>query len=175
MKTPQGRRYYACTKEKRTYWQVPWLPSHFEMMMKLPSRVPVFRNIKTGILQSNPPLPPGMKYTFDPNDGRPLVVDPNGNVSGFHPHHPEILRAALGTIRPNATAEEKRQQEEELKKKVEEENKERELCVVCMDQEMNCVILRCGHMCVCETCGKALKTCPICRGDITEVVKVYKA
>ena len=34
-----------------------------------------------------------MKYTFDPNDGRPLVVDPNGNVSGFHPHHPEILRA----------------------------------------------------------------------------------
>ena len=47
------------------------------------------------------------------------------------------------------------------------------LCNICMDSPIDCVILECGHMCACSTCGKKLKECPICRRKVGRVVRTY--
>ena len=38
-----------------------------------------------------------------------------------------------------------------------------ELCKICMDNPVDCVMLECGHMCTCTGCGKLMNECPICR------------
>ncbi|EFC43563.1 predicted protein [Naegleria gruberi] len=54
----------------------------------------------------------------------------------------------------------------------EEEN----LCVVCMSEEANTVVLPCGHMSLCEGCATALKEqtnkCPICRQKVESAIKL---
>ena len=53
------------------------------------------------------------------------------------------------------------------------------LCVVCMDEEANGVVLPCGHLCGCEACLKMLldsgSPCPICRAHMNSVVKVFQS
>eukprot|EP01104_Vermistella_antarctica_P018251 TRINITY_DN6692_c0_g1_i1.p1 TRINITY_DN6692_c0_g1~~TRINITY_DN6692_c0_g1_i1.p1 ORF type:complete len:353 (+),score=21.89 TRINITY_DN6692_c0_g1_i1:126-1184(+) len=49
------------------------------------------------------------------------------------------------------------------------------LCKVCMDNPINCVILECGHLCVCMTCGKQCSMCPICRSSIRRLVQTFKS
>ena len=50
-----------------------------------------------------------------------------------------------------------------------------EICKICMDAVVNCVLLDCGHMLTCTTCGKQLAECPICRQYIVRVVHVFKS
>ena len=53
------------------------------------------------------------------------------------------------------------------------------LCVVCMDEEANGVVLPCGHLCGCESCLNTLLNsgdrCPICRGHMNAIVKVFQS
>lgn len=53
------------------------------------------------------------------------------------------------------------------------------LCVVCMDEEADGVVLPCGHLCGCEACLKMLlnsgANCPICRAHMNSVVKVFQS
>ncbi|KAK9721261.1 hypothetical protein K7432_003568 [Basidiobolus ranarum] len=53
------------------------------------------------------------------------------------------------------------------------------LCRICCDATINCVILECGHMATCMTCGKRLKEskneCPLCREPITRLVHVFRS
>lgn len=49
------------------------------------------------------------------------------------------------------------------------------LCKICMEASVDCVILECGHMCTCTTCGKQLSECPICRQYVIRVVHVFRA
>lgn len=53
------------------------------------------------------------------------------------------------------------------------------LCIVCMDEEADGVVLPCGHLCGCELCLNTLlnsgATCPICRGHINSIVKVFQS
>ncbi|CAF0842547.1 unnamed protein product, partial [Didymodactylos carnosus] len=49
------------------------------------------------------------------------------------------------------------------------------VCKVCMDAQIDCVFLDCGHMCTCVKCGKVLAECPMCRQYIVRVVRVFKA
>lgn len=50
-------------------------------------------------------------------------------------------------------------------------------CVVCMDEERNCVLHPCHHMCTCTTCGRLLlkrqDACPICRKHISSIFRVF--
>lgn len=48
-------------------------------------------------------------------------------------------------------------------------------CKICMDAEVNCALVECGHMCACYTCAVKLKKCPICRVKITRVIRVYSS
>ena len=42
-----------------------------------------------------------------------------------------------------------------------------ELCIICMDNRPNCIVLPCGHICACSDCldnwFKNNKVCPVCR------------
>ncbi|XP_029826236.2 L-carnitine dehydrogenase [Ixodes scapularis] len=50
-------------------------------------------------------------------------------------------------------------------------------CVVCMDEERNCVLHPCHHLCTCAACGRVLlkrqDACPICRRHITSIFRVF--
>lgn len=50
-----------------------------------------------------------------------------------------------------------------------------ELCKICMDKAIDCLILECGHMATCLGCVKPLSECPICRKYIVRLVRVYKS
>ena len=39
-----------------------------------------------------------------------------------------------------------------------------------MDQ-IDCVMLECGHMCTCTNCGKQMAECPICRQYVVRSVR----
>ncbi len=51
---------------------------------------------------------------------------------------------------------------------------EDDLCKICMDSLIDCVLLECGHMVSCTRCGKRLAECPICRQNVVRVVRVFK-
>ncbi|EEB16792.1 RING finger protein, putative [Pediculus humanus corporis] len=50
-----------------------------------------------------------------------------------------------------------------------------ELCKICMDAPIECVLLECGHMATCTSCGKQLCECPICRQFVIRCVRTFKA
>ena len=73
-------------------------------------------------------------------------------------------------------AEEELESTEEAEEQL--ESTEEALCVVCMDAPKHCVMVPCGHQCVCEACAKQLTqatspTCPMCRADVRETIRVY--
>lgn len=47
-------------------------------------------------------------------------------------------------------------------------------CVVCWDHERDCLIMPCKHNASCVKCTKSLKTCPICRNEVQDILKIYK-
>ncbi|KAH3756489.1 hypothetical protein Pelo_11680 [Pelomyxa schiedti] len=47
-------------------------------------------------------------------------------------------------------------------------------CNICLSNEVDSIFLDCGHQSACMQCAAAMKTCPICRGAIREVKKVFK-
>lgn len=50
-----------------------------------------------------------------------------------------------------------------------------DLCKICWDAAVDCVMLECGHMATCTNCGKQLAECPICRQYVVRVVRTFKA
>ena len=52
-------------------------------------------------------------------------------------------------------------------------------CVICLSDPITAVILPCRHKCLCLECAKELKQssekCPMCRGEITEMIKMEEA
>ncbi|XP_070780517.1 E3 ubiquitin-protein ligase LRSAM1 isoform X2 [Enoplosus armatus] len=46
-------------------------------------------------------------------------------------------------------------------------------CVVCMETGSQVIFLPCGHVCCCQICSDALLTCPLCRGNIGQRVRLY--
>ncbi|XP_072219148.1 mitochondrial ubiquitin ligase activator of nfkb 1-A [Leuresthes tenuis] len=50
------------------------------------------------------------------------------------------------------------------------------VCVICLSQPRDCILLDCGHVCCCHVCFLALhrRTCPICRQDVVRVLPFYQ-
>ena len=48
-------------------------------------------------------------------------------------------------------------------------------CKICFDDKINCVLIRCGHMCTCMECSKQLEKCPVCRSHIDDVIQTFKS
>ncbi|KAI1903525.1 hypothetical protein AGOR_G00028090 [Albula goreensis] len=49
------------------------------------------------------------------------------------------------------------------------------LCKICMDLPIDCVLLECGHMVTCTKCGKRMSECPICRQYVVRAVHVFRS
>ncbi|XP_059850316.1 E3 ubiquitin-protein ligase LRSAM1 isoform X2 [Hypanus sabinus] len=47
-------------------------------------------------------------------------------------------------------------------------------CVVCMERESQMIFLMCGHVCCCHMCGMELHTCPLCRKEIKQKIRMYR-
>ncbi|CAB1348490.1 unnamed protein product [Coregonus sp. 'balchen'] len=52
---------------------------------------------------------------------------------------------------------------------------EENLCKICMNSPIDCVLLECGHMVTCTKCGKQMKECPICRQYVVRAVHVFRS
>ncbi|XP_052513343.1 E3 ubiquitin-protein ligase rififylin isoform X2 [Budorcas taxicolor] len=52
---------------------------------------------------------------------------------------------------------------------------EENLCRICMDSPIDCVLLECGHMVTCTKCGKRMNECPICRQYVIRAVHVFRS
>ena len=52
-----------------------------------------------------------------------------------------------------------------------------EICKICMERKIDCVILDCGHLCICKNCAQYLvcPICPICRQRIARIAQTYQA
>uniref|UniRef100_A0A9J8B5A9 RING-type domain-containing protein n=1 Tax=Cyprinus carpio carpio TaxID=630221 RepID=A0A9J8B5A9_CYPCA len=54
-------------------------------------------------------------------------------------------------------------------------SQEENLCKICMDSPIDCVLLECGHMVTCSKCGKRMNECPICRQYVVRAVHVFRS
>jgi len=48
---------------------------------------------------------------------------------------------------------------------------ESELCVVCLTEERDTILLPCRHLCVCASCFDHLERCPVCRTGFTSFLR----
>lgn len=55
------------------------------------------------------------------------------------------------------------------------QNPEDDMCKICMDAAIDCVLLECGHMVSCTKCGKQLSECPICRQYVIRAVHTFRS
>ena len=51
--------------------------------------------------------------------------------------------------------------------------KEAPICKICMDNEVDLVLLPCGHLISCVNCAHKLKDCPVCRQFIKRIVRTF--
>jgi hypothetical protein len=53
-------------------------------------------------------------------------------------------------------------------------------CACCLEREVECAMVPCGHMCVCRECAphfgsdRESRDCPMCRARIEQVLRLYK-
>ncbi|XP_031810538.1 E3 ubiquitin-protein ligase LRSAM1 isoform X4 [Sarcophilus harrisii] len=48
-------------------------------------------------------------------------------------------------------------------------------CVVCLEREAQMIFLNCGHVCCCQICCQPLRTCPLCRQNIVQCLRIYRS
>jgi hypothetical protein len=65
-------------------------------------------------------------------------------------------------------------EKKELNAKLDEISDEN-LCKICMEAPIDCVLLECGHLISCVACGKRLSECPLCRQYIVRAVRTFKS
>lgn len=92
-----------------------------------------------------------------------------------------VLRALRRAHRNRRLNREREAQQREFEDYLRNHNQDEDLpanaCVVCLTNPRQCVVLPCGHICLCFQCFQALPnpSCPICRGLIDRVVPLYQA
>ena len=50
---------------------------------------------------------------------------------------------------------------------------ERLVCKICMESDIDCVFLDCGHVVSCINCAIQMDRCPICRDIIKSARRIY--
>lgn len=56
-----------------------------------------------------------------------------------------------------------------------EEKCSQNTCVICYENEKDCVYQPCNHNAGCIRCSKGLKECPICRKRIEDFIRIYRS
>merc|ERR1712012_1138255 len=83
----------------------------------------------------------------------------------------ELAEEELQVLLKNLGLQRRRNSSLVPRKHFEEEDDDWSKCKVCMAEDVDSVILDCGHLVACNHCGKKLTKCPICR---QQVVKLHK-
>lgn len=47
------------------------------------------------------------------------------------------------------------------------------VCCICMERERTHIFNPCGHYVLCQYCTEMCNTCPICKAEFTNIIKVY--
>ncbi len=47
------------------------------------------------------------------------------------------------------------------------------MCVLCLEEEKRLACIPCGHRATCVPCGHSLRSCPICRTGINNLMRIY--
>jgi len=67
-------------------------------------------------------------------------------------------------------------EKKDIKEKInQDEIPDENLCKICMESVVDCVLLECGHMISCVNCGKRLAECPICRQYVVRAVRIFRS
>lgn len=65
---------------------------------------------------------------------------------------------------------------DELEKLLEKEKAEK-MCIICMDNKRNSMLLNCKHLVLCNDCAYTIldyqRMCPVCRSYVSQVIPVY--
>jgi len=71
----------------------------------------------------------------------------------------------------NTEIETLRKEVKDLKEQFEQKTQ----CIVCMDNTLSYLSLKCGHLCMCTNCAHKLDQCPMCREPFqkTDLLHVY--
>lgn len=62
---------------------------------------------------------------------------------------------------------------ENTTKSLDEEKDNSKLCKICYSYEYNTVFVPCGHVITCAKCALSVNSCPYCRQEFTDVIKLY--
>jgi hypothetical protein len=94
--------------------------------------------------------------------------------------HEEVatMEAAMKKKEVNLTDLTKMLKESEEKlTEVERETQEKNVCKLCMEDDISVVFLPCGHLCCCSSCANlpAVKNCPICSVEIGSKIRVFQS
>lgn len=57
----------------------------------------------------------------------------------------------------------------------EEADEQGDMCQICYGEEIDALFYDCGHVCACVDCAKQVDSCPICRKNVRQVVKMYRS
>uniref|UniRef100_T1HSP8 RING-type domain-containing protein n=1 Tax=Rhodnius prolixus TaxID=13249 RepID=T1HSP8_RHOPR len=100
------------------------------------------------------------------------------NLFSLSSQKPQTLLRVPNTFLPKTTSSKKvlRNLIRFLTLSLEEENrrlKEARLCKICMDSEVEIVLLPCGHLVTCINCSHSLADCPLCRQAIRATVRTF--
>lgn len=61
---------------------------------------------------------------------------------------------------------------------IEGEDDEDDLCKICMFEQKDTLVMPCGHLCMCNDCGKMCleknPLCPMCRGAIASLLPIKR-
>jgi predicted component of type VI protein secretion system len=76
------------------------------------------------------------------------------------PQKPKNINAEMNTI---------------ISKDTNNNNGDNAKCVICWENEKDCLIMPCRHNASCIKCTKVLKNCPICRNPLKNIIRIYKS
>ncbi|EQC25412.1 hypothetical protein SDRG_16739 [Saprolegnia diclina VS20] len=116
-----------------------------------------------------PPTPKKDKQVVDltaaSGDAAPAASAPDFEADDATPGKPAMLRRKSSLLDDGATSDGAKRR------------KGKDECVVCYDRPKATVCVPCGHVAVCVQCAETLRRttgrCPICRGEVREVVKLF--
>jgi len=106
---------------------------------------------------------------------RPFLSLGYGNLEKFLVDHKFIVMRVNQVVFFNPQKEMKEDGGKQIGKD-DNSSDDDDCCNICMEQPRDCVLLTCGHLCMCCGCAANLDTCPICRQKYTkdQTLKVYK-
>lgn len=112
----------------------------------------VRRRAERAYSAANPRSPPRREPTV-PTRGR-AILPATSRTSATHVHRVHLRREHPGTRRlPQRMV--------------------LDTCCICYAADRDHVVMPCFHVCVCAACAARIRACPMCRGDIDAVRRIF--